>query len=512
MCTNIDSLLNKRAELSHLLLQKDIDVFILCEVLPKFVKYQVQPSEISFENYDCFTNCFTDNVHRGVAIYAKKRLSAQQVCLAINDAKAKESVWVEVKLMEGDNLLIGGIYRPPSNTAEEDKRLYETMLRQIEGRSHVLLAGDFNQPDIDWKNETTPASMNNPATVFMEKFVRNSFLYQHIKEPTHFRPQQNSTLIDLVFSSEESMVKNVQHESPIGKSHHQCIYFDFVCYAKCESNKGRIYNFKKADFDLMRHLVKNENLMDLIKEMNTEETWSCISECILEAVDKSVPKIYQNLNSKSGKQQRKKPEWWTEKSGTKVKLKGEAYRKWLRTQEDEDWNSYVKLRNQSKSECRKADREYQKGIAKDSKKNPKRFYAYTNGKMKVREGIGDLVDKDGNKITTNDEKAETLNSFFCSVFTSERLEDLPKCENRNPEIELENIDFTKEQVLKKLKDIDSSKSGGPDNITAAVLKNLANELAEPVAELFNRSMKEGKLPSVWKEANVVPLFKKRRKN
>ena len=59
-----------------------------------------------------------------------------------------------------------------------------------------------------------------------------------------------------------------------------------------------------------------------------------------------------------------------------MKSKGEAYRKWLQTQEDEDWNLYVKRRNQSKSECRKADREHQKQIAKDSKNNPKRFYAY----------------------------------------------------------------------------------------------------------------------------------------
>ena len=63
-------------------------------------------------------------------------------------------------------------------------------------------------------------------------------------------------------------------------------------------------------------------------------------------------------------------------------------------------------------------------------------------------------------------------------------------------------------IYLNVKGIDPSKSGGPDNITAAVLKNLANELAEPVTELFNRSMTKGKLPAVWKEANVVPLFKK----
>ena len=342
----------------------------------------------------------------------------------------------------------------------------------------------------------------------MDKFVRNSFLYQHVKNHTHFRPQQNPTLIDLIFSSEENMVKNLRHESPIGKSHHQCLFFDFVCFAKYESNKGRTFNFKKADFDQMRDIVRNAKLMDKIKEMKVEETWLCISDTLYDAIERSVPKINCNSKRKPGKQERKKPDWWNEKSAEKVKLKGEAYRKWLHSQEDEDWNSYVRLRNQAKSECRKADRNHQKNIAKEAKKCPKRFYAYTNAKMKTREGIGDLIDNEGVKITSNEEKAEILNNFFCSVFTKERLEDIPECENKNPDIEIDNVVFTKEKVLKKLRDIDPSKSGGPDNITASVLKNLADELADPVTELFNRSMAENSLPSVWKLANVVPLFKK----
>ena len=255
MCTNIDSILNKRTEISHVLVQEDIDIMIISEILPKFVRYQVQPAEICFDKYDCFSNCFTENAHRGIAIYVKKSLKAQQVCISKEQAQAKETIWVEVTLLEGNTLLIGGIYRSPSNTPEEDKKLYETILSLIKGRSHVLLAGDFNQPEIDWESETTPASLNNPATVFMDKFVRNSFLYQHVKNHTHFRPQQNPTLIDLIFSSEENMVKNLRHESPIGKSHHQCLFFDFVCFAKYESNKGRTFNFKKADFDQMRDIV-----------------------------------------------------------------------------------------------------------------------------------------------------------------------------------------------------------------------------------------------------------------
>ena len=140
------------------------------------------------------------------------------------------------------------------------------------------------------------------------------------------------------------------------------------------------------------------------------------------------------------------------------------------------------------------------------------FYSFVNSKLKVREGIGDLEDGTGSKISSDDGKAEILNDFFCSVFTKERTEQIPTCENKAKDCFLGTIHFSKEKVLKKLKNIDPSKSGGPDEIPACVLKALADILAEPLSTLFNKSMTECKLPHVWKDANVTPLFKKGEKS
>lgn len=68
------------------------------------------------------------------------------------------------------------------------------------------------------------------------------------------------------------------------------------------------------------------------------------------------------------------------------------------------------------------------------------------------------------------------------------------------------IDY--EDVLEKLLALNSSKSPGPDGLHPRVLKELANELAEPLALVFQKSLNEGILPSDWKEAQITPLFKK----
>ena len=506
ICMNVDSVLNKRAELKNLVVLEHPDIILITEVLPKNARIAVQLCELVIDGYYLFTNCFSDYVHLGTAIYVKKSLGAQQVCLNADQEKARECTWAEIKLKSNDNLLVGCVYRPPSNTREQNNHLYETILSIIGKGSHVLLAGDFNQPDVEWETGTTALGENNPAMLFME-FVRDSFLYQHIDKPTHFRGNQTPTLIDLVFSNEENMVKNVRHLAPLGKSHHQRIHFSFMCYTQDSHVSNRqAYNFRKADYDHMRQFVLEYDLQSKMKNKNLEESWECLSHCIESAIEASVPKIGCNTNSG-----RKKPKWWQERPGDKIEEKSKAYSQWLRTLEPEDWDKYAKVRNQCKNECRKADQQYEKKVASDAKTNPKAFYAYTNSKLKVKEGIGDLIDENGEKKTSDNDKANILNQFFCSVFTIEQTDNIPTCENRNSDCSLENVFFSKDNVYKKLSMLNPAKSCGPDNINAAVLKELAEQLCDAISILFQRSMSESRLPGVWKDANVAPIFKKGQK-
>ena len=52
------------------------------------------------------------------------------------------------------------------------------------------------------------------------------------------------------------------------------------------------------------------------------------------------------------------------------------------------------------------------------------------------------------------------------------------------------------------------KSPGPDSIPAFLLKEVAFQLAPPLTLVFQASLNQQKLPSDWKIAHVVPVFKK----
>jgi hypothetical protein len=100
--------------------------------------------------------------------------------------------------------------------------------------------------------------------------------------------------------------------------------------------------------------------------------------------------------------------------------------------------------------------------------------------------IGPL--KNSNNAATADklEMANILNNFFASVFTAEDLSNMPHKE-KETNVELSHVEFTHDQVLKKLQNLKSDSAPGPDNIHPRILKELRYELVKPLCMLFTKS-------------------------
>ena len=55
-------------------------------------------------------------------------------------------------------------------------------------------------------------------------------------------------------------------------------------------------------------------------------------------------------------------------------------------------------------------------------------------------------------------------------------------------------------------------SPGVDGIPPKLLLEIVEQISIPLATMFNLSLEEGVVPLEWKEANTIPLFKKRSRN
>ena len=63
-----------------------------------------------------------------------------------------------------------------------------------------------------------------------------------------------------------------------------------------------------------------------------------------------------------------------------------------------------------------------------------------------------------------------------------------------------------------MKELQTNKSPGPDQITNDMIKQLGKKAKAAMLDIFNLSWKTGHVPQRWREANMIPIHKKARIN
>ncbi len=118
-----------------------------------------------------------------------------------------------------------------------------------------------------------------------------------------------------------------------------------------------------------------------------------------------------------------------------------------------------------------------------------------------------MKDSNGFLYSDNQNKANILNDQFKSVFTVEDHTSSPD-KGPSPYKSMKDIQITKQGVLKLLKNKKPLKATGPDEIPAFILRSGAEQLASILTKIYQYSLDTGEVPQDWRDALVVPIFKK----
>jgi hypothetical protein len=498
MSTNADSLTNKLVELELLIKDRDYDVVAVTESLPKNSSHDIE--NFVLEGYSSITKTFG----RGVSLFVKEGVDIFRLD-EIEDVFSP-SVVCRLILPNKESYVFAVVYRSPNCFENENLNLNAFMekLFEVNKNEKVILTGDFNYPDINWAEEISIKGVDHPASRFLECF-HQQYLFQHITQPTHYRVLQQPNILDLVITNKEDIVSDITYLPPLGKSHHPVLEFaltmDSAPYGRSEQIK---YQFNKGDYTAMREHVGMVAWPELLlEEDSVDECWSKISRVVDEARERFVPKVKIKNSGKGRKRKTLVPSTMLDK----IKQKRAAFKTYKKQPTKQNYNLYAKARNQVKWESTKLVKTREHNLAKEAKINPKAFYQYVNSKTKPKEAVSNLLRDDGSLTQNDSEKADVLNKFFGSVFTCESDTDMPEFDC-GLDLELCAVTVSCDKMCKALKALKVNKASGPDGLNPRILKELCNELANPLTYLFNKTMKAGKIPTAWKEAEVRPIFKK----
>jgi len=149
----------------------------------------------------------------------------------------------------------------------------------------------------------------------------------------------------------------------------------------------------------------------------------------------------------------------------------------------EEWDEYHKLKNEIIKEINQTHESYQNNLF-DSQTDThhKKFWRYVKKLREDHTGVASLTVN--NQVLHNpEEKAEALNNQFYSVFTKENLTNVPVCAG-HPYPKMSPISIFTNGIQELLKEIDTKKASGTDNIPAWVLKHCATQIASILLGLF----------------------------
>ena len=130
-------------------------------------------------------------------------------------------------------------------------------------------------------------------------------------------------------------------------------------------------------------------------------------------------------------------------------LKNKKRRLWIRylaSKSRYDRNNYIKCKNDLRELTRKLKRDYEQELARIAKSKLKAFWKYAKSRLKTNPQILSLSKPDGSKESTSKDKAETLNAYFSSVyssvFTVENIQNIPEITSCSVEEVLQTIKIT----------------------------------------------------------------------
>ena len=183
-------------------------------------------------------------------------------------------------------LILCTVYVPPNPSDDYNISLLNYLTELCSSSANVIIAGDFNLPDINWFSLT---GMSFFSKLFCE-FVFDNNLFQHVDSPTHVK----GNILDIVLSN-TSNVSNLFVDSlnHLLNTDHYIIGFNIELSLQLQKTRQVVYvfDYRNAEMDNLLSYLFDCDFSDCYRSNNIEYIWSTIKFHIYEAMTRYIPKV-----------------------------------------------------------------------------------------------------------------------------------------------------------------------------------------------------------------------------
>ena len=370
----------------------------------------------------------------------------------------------------------------------------------VNRNNELMIVGDFNCKEVNWEARETRGGRDSWGSMLLE-MISDNLMIQIVKVNTRKRGNDEESRLDLVFTKDEYMIGDINYLPPLGTSDHIVMKIKLILGYPTMNNKEEYkeerYNYSKANFQVIKSKFRDMDWREMYGENTVEGMYNVFKQKYEEVISKCVPKRKKEIE--------REKEWFNARCIKAKEKRDQAWEKARKRGNTHNWEKYRKLRNEYTKIRRQEAANFEKNVVGKVETDPKLFYRYVNGKMKIKDKIirlrkGDETYDDVESI------CEVMNNSLHSVFITD--EDFIEPELiTDDDRKIDTITFQQEEVLKLMKGLDVRKAVGPDGISGWVLKECAEELVGPIYDIMKRSLEDGELPLDWKRANIVPIYK-----
>lgn len=467
------------------------DIILLTET---WLKPSIPDSTCSIPGYTIYRCDSTSNPgYDGVCIYLKQEVFKHLKIHTFNiDTPMIDNIFLSL-CFTGCTITVGCIYRP--HASDSDVPLLQHMSELCEQHDNLVIAGDFNLPQLKWPLRSLTGGQSFHAA--FAEMITNSNYTQLVSEPTRFREGQQPSMLDLMLVNDEDLVSLLEYIPPIGKSDHVCLLSHLQFYSKS------VYTTSTArviDYDHLSSAIQEKQWNIIFEEIgpDVDQMWQAFEDGI-------ASMITEHSTFRTSKVCLAKP-WITYDIRLLIRRKHSLWQRYRRSGSESDFGAHRTFSNQVSARIRTARINYIDNLAASGDK--KKFFKYVRSVTDTKVSVPQIRDQGGGICDSAQDTSEIFALRFSEIFSQEPREAVPLLTTARCSASLENVEFPSQVIEAELKTLNVSTSPGPGSLTATLLKRCASSLSVPLSSIMEASFRQSTLPQAWKHALVTPIFKK----